>query len=157
PLKAAARAWRRIRSGGRNDQVDFSTESCLTPHVEMPADDFGALAHAGQSEMSLALVFENLRIDSLAVVAHAHLQLRVVVPNFDFDVTRVRVAKRIAQRLAGDAVDVVAEDRMQRPRRALDGDVDDGRVCVAGRGLRGRELVAERADGDREVVRVNRR
>ena len=43
----------------------------------------------------------------------------VPVGNFRFDMVRPRVAESIAQRLAGDAVNLVPHDRMQIPRRAF--------------------------------------
>ena len=62
---------------------------------------------------------QHLRVDPLAVVAHPHPKLPLVVAKLDFDLLGSGMTERIAQCLAGDAEDLVAHDRMQRPRRTL--------------------------------------
>ena len=61
-----------------------------------------------------------LRIDALSIVPDAHADLPCAIRDLRFDVTGLCVPERIAQRLARNAVDVVAQDRMQVARRALD-------------------------------------
>jgi hypothetical protein len=68
---------------------------------------------------------QHRRADTLTIVDDAHLKVTVVIADFDFNVTRVRMTERIAQRFAGDPVGFVADDWMQMPRRAFDGDIDD--------------------------------
>ena len=76
----------------------------------------GALTHVRQSPVPCASGVQVLRVDARPVVADAHAKLPCTVRDFRFDVTGVRVAERIAQGFAGDALDVVADDRMQVPR-----------------------------------------
>src|SRR5262245_14658335 len=148
PPGPPSRTRRGVGRSRRDRQLDLRAESGLAPQIETAADETGAFAHAGQAEVSLPWFVQHLRIDALPVVAHAHLKLLVVVPYRDFDVARAGVSERIAQRLARDAVDVVAENGMEIPGRAFDGDVHDHRGRVRLIGLVGRrELSAERANG----------
>jgi hypothetical protein len=64
------------------------------------------------------------RVDALAIVTNAQLKLAGVVADLHFNPTSPGVPERIAQRLAADPIDVVADDRAEGLRRTLDRDVD---------------------------------
>src|SRR5262245_50981790 len=110
------KAWcspARIHRGGGDCKIHLGAQARLTPHVEMAADKRGALAHAGQAEVSGPLFAEHRSLDALAVVSYPYLELLVVVPDFHFDPARLRVPEGITQSLAGDPVDVVPENRVK--------------------------------------------
>jgi hypothetical protein len=113
------------------------------------ADELGALAHARQAEVSTPFVRKHRSVDTLSIVPDLQPKLPGVVRDFHFDPASVRVAKGVAQRFAGNPVDIVAQDRMEIPRRALYGHMDDGAILVRSAGC---ELVAQRADRHGEIV-----
>src|SRR5215469_1298041 len=107
----------RIRHRRRNRQLNLGAEFQLTPHRQLSADKFRAFPHARQSVMSHAAArLQNLRINSFTVVPDAHPQLALVITDFDVNPSRARVVKRIADPLAGDAVHLVPQDRVQIAR-----------------------------------------
>ena len=145
------RATVRTRPG--NAQFHLRARIQLAPHGELAAYELRALPHAAQAEVPFpALRAQHLRVDPLAVVAHPHSKLPLVVADLHFDLLRSRVAEGVAQRLAGDAEDLVAHDRMQSARRALHFDMQRCSIAVLVR-----ELFAERPQRVGEVVRLGGR
>jgi hypothetical protein len=77
---------------------------------------------------------KNFGVNAFSVVPDPQPELRFVIPKFHFYLARLCVPEGITQRLAGNSVDFVPEDRMQVPWRAfhlylkggsiLDGPVD---------------------------------
>src|SRR5262249_37192805 len=120
----------------------------LTPALQTTANELGSFAHARQAPVSTPWFVDHGAIDSLSIVADAHLQLPVAVPDADVDSTRLGVAEGVTQRLTDDPVDVIANDRMQIARCAFD---TDAHGCGPRVGAIGRELVAERPHGDRQI------
>jgi len=97
--------------------------------------------------MSLASLIHHGRIDAFAVVRDSDAQA-VPVLDLRFDGLRFGMLECIAHRLERDAVDFVAQDRVDIPRRSLHPDIECGRT------FRG-HLVARRAYGPREIVRFD--
>src|SRR5262245_33687456 len=95
----------------------------------MTANQLGPLPHPPHAKMARPFFITPRRVDALAIVSYSHLQLPIVVADCHVDPARACVAKRITQRLAGDPVDIVPEDRVEIARPAFDGDIDDGRTC----------------------------
>jgi hypothetical protein len=60
----------------------------------------------------------NSRIDALSIIPNAQLERASAIPDIRFDIARLCVAERISYGLAGNRIDLVAQDRMQFPRRA---------------------------------------
>src|SRR5277367_3277248 len=111
----------RVSNGARNAELDLRAGIRLAPHIQAPSDKFGAFAHAVQAVMSgLPVLGENLWVDAFSVIANAHPELPVIVPDFHFDLLCLCMLECIAHRLAGDPEHFVAEDWMEVPRGALD-------------------------------------
>ena len=126
----------RVDDAGRKAQLHLRPCADFTPDRQFPADQCGAFRHAAQPVVSLQpLVGEHLRIDPLAIVAHAQSELLVVVADLDLDSPGLRMPEGVAQGFRRDLVDLVADDRMQIPRLALDGDAEFGRLSARSREL----------------------
>jgi hypothetical protein len=97
---------------------------------------------------------KKLRVNAFPVVRNPQPEFRFVVPEFHFDLARLRVPEGVAQRLGSNPVDFVAEDRMQIPWRAFHRYLKDGSILV---GPVGRELFSDGPYGNREVIRLDRR
>ena len=69
--------------------------------------------------MAGAALLQDFRCNALPVVPNSQPEQPVGVNDFGFNVVRPRVAERISQRLASNAVNLISNDRMQIPRRAL--------------------------------------
>ena len=95
------------------------------------------------------LFLKNLRVDALPVIPDPQAKLPFVIVDFHFDLPRLSVPRGIAQRLAGNPVDFVADDRMQVPRRAFYLHPQDGGIPVS---FIGCEFFSESADGQGKVV-----
>ena len=70
--------------------------------------------------MPFAPGVQNIRIDAAAIVSYQHTQVPRAVFEPDFDARRARVTKRVDQRLAPDAIHLVANQRMNRAHAAFD-------------------------------------
>ena len=95
-----------------------------------------------------------LRIDALSIVSKPHAKLACTVGDFRFDVIGVCVTEGVAQRFARNAVDVVADDRMQVARRAFD---RDRNITAPSRHRARIELFGQRGDRLRQFVAHDRR
>ena len=85
----------------------------------MPTNLLRSLAHARQPKVPGSMRGQGARVDALAIVTHAQLKLAGVVADLHFNPTGAGVPERIAQRLAADPIDVVADDRAEGVRRPL--------------------------------------
>jgi hypothetical protein len=65
------------------------------------------------------IVTEKLQVDAFSVVAQAQSELRLVIPDFQFDVVRLGVPKSVSQGLAGNPVDFVPHHRVKIAGRAF--------------------------------------
>src|ERR1700722_14567885 len=111
---------RRLESNvAGNREFHFRAGSGPAPDPEFGADSFSALAHAGQAPVSIASRLEHLRIDAAAVIAYQNPQLIEGVLDLDFDALGPGMEERIRQGFPADAVDFVAQDRVQRPGLAV--------------------------------------
>jgi hypothetical protein len=61
----------------------------------------------------------NLLIDAFSIVANPQAKLPLIVPDFGFNVARLRVPEGISQHLAPDPVDLVLKDGRQTPVRSF--------------------------------------
>src|ERR1700680_1888031 len=102
-----------------NAQLHFRARSDFTPDIELCADLLGALPHAWQTPMSVTSRVQELRINALSVIPDAQPKKPIAVSDIRFDLACVCMAERISQRLARNAVNVVAKDRMQFSRPPL--------------------------------------
>src|SRR5579871_2176910 len=101
-----------------------------------------------------ALLRQNCRVHTSAVVAHTQAESLMVVPDFHLDLARMRMAERIPQALRRDSVDFVAQDGVQVSRLARHGDAKSRGPMVAGIGG---EFLSQGIDGPRQVVGLDRR
>jgi hypothetical protein len=60
---------------------------------------------------------DHCRIDPLSIVPDPQLERSSVIRDLRFDIARLCVAESVSYRLASNGVDLVAQDRMQVPRR----------------------------------------
>jgi hypothetical protein len=93
--------------------------------------------------------FNKLAVHSYSIIPHPQPKLPLVIANFHFNSLRLRVVKRIAQRLAGNPIDFVPQDWMDSPRSALDGNVEVDGMLVS---RIGREFYSKSVYGLGEVV-----
>src|SRR5262249_25782838 len=85
--------------------------------------------------MSCASSIEHGWIDTSAVVPHSQPEPVRVVPEIDFDPHSWRVPEGVVQRFAGNAVDLVAQQRGERSRSAFDAHAEVGPFPCAGIGV----------------------
>ena len=95
---------------------------------QCPPDYGGAFPHARQTVVAARpLCLEHRAVDAPAAILHAQPELIAAVADVHVDARRLRVLERIAERLDGDLVDLVTEDRPEvagrplRPRREATG------------------------------------
>src|SRR5258708_4574267 len=93
-------------------------------------------------------------VNALSIVLDPQAKLAWVVADFHFDPRRVRVSKGIAQRLGGNPVDFVADERNEIPWCAFDLYPKLGTLRA---GLIGSESFSELADRRGKVVGDHRR
>ncbi len=134
----------------RRMQLHLRARSYFAPHIELRADLLCSLTHAWQTPMSIASRVQELRVNTLSIVPDAQPKKTCAVGDLGFNFTRPCVAERISQSLARNAVNVVAENRMQVARCALYGNVERGGVPLAIAG--GRELFTQRGHGLGQLV-----
>src|SRR5262249_9170261 len=104
----------------RNAQLHFSAGADFTPQTQVGADLNGALAHRRQPPVARASAAQVFRLDALAVVADPQPKLAGAIGDLRLDAFRLRVPEGIAERLAGNAMDVLADNRVQVARRTFD-------------------------------------
>jgi hypothetical protein len=100
----------------------FNLRACvlLAPDIELTAEAFATLAHPRKSPMACApAVNEDLWIDTNAVIAHPYSELPFTKGDFGLDMSGVCVLVCVANGLANDPVNVIAEDGDQLSRPAL--------------------------------------
>ena len=97
---------------------------------------------------SLAAGFEHLGINAAPVVANAQAKLARIIDDFHFDPPGQRVPEGIAERLAGNPVDFVPDQRWKISRFSFHLHRKLSAICAA---LAGRDAFA-RADRTRQVV-----
>src|SRR5208337_2514003 len=100
-----------VSDRSRDRQFHLGACALLAPDFQLSADRFGALAHARYAIVSRASFLEHARINTGAVIPHPHSELPRIIPDFDFDLLRPRMAEGIAQRFSGNAVDFIPQDR----------------------------------------------
>ena len=99
--------------------------------TSLPPMAIGAFPHAGQAKVPLApLPRQNRWINAFAIVPHTQPELLIVISNFNLDLPSLGMVKRVPQRLSGDPVDFVAQDRMQIARLAFNRDAKCRRAVV---------------------------
>src|ERR1700693_4063209 len=112
-----------IRIVGMYSQVYFGAVSLPAPDIQSCTDLPRPLAHARHSPMSgPPAVLKNLRIYATAVIANAQPQLGPGKRDFCFNLSRERMTKRVNQRLTADLTGVIADNRIQVARGALQSD-----------------------------------
>src|SRR5262249_44808141 len=129
--KKAAPTGGTVRQRTRYAQLHFGTGADFTPQAQFGTNLVGALTHVRQTKVSWPFCIQVLRVDALSIVPDAQAELTYSVRDLRFDVIGPRVKVRIAQRLARNAVHLLAKDRMQVPRRALDRGAEDHRAPLA--------------------------
>src|SRR5208337_5109844 len=71
------------------------------------------------------------RIHAFAVVPHAHPELTIIIPDFDFEMLRPGVPEGVAQRFGSNSVDFVAQHEMQTSYFAFNRDAKCRRPLVS--------------------------
>jgi hypothetical protein len=103
----------------------------LAPDSQLAARKSGAFAHTMHAIMSGApIASKNLWINPFSIIPYPQPKLPGVIVYFNFYLTRLRVPECIAQRLACDPVDFVAEYGMEIPRGAFHLYPTDGRRLI---------------------------
>ena len=91
--------------------------------TSLPPMQFAAFPHAGQAKMPLApLPRQNRWIDAFSIVPHTKPELLIVIPDFNLDLPSRGMVKGVAERLSGNPVDFIAQNRMQIARLTFHGD-----------------------------------
>src|SRR5271157_715935 len=98
-------------------------------------------------------LIKKLRVDALAIISHAQPEALVVVVDFHLNAPRLRVPEGIAQRLASNPVDFVAQNGMQTLRRASYIQAKRGNI---GAGDVGREFFRQVANRLRKIIGLDR-
>src|SRR5271165_4104998 len=98
-----------------NAQIDLGACAGCCPDLQLTADVPGALAHSGQAVVAGAALSRDFRINAASVITDTQAQQLFAIRDFRFYMARLRVVESVAHGLTGDAVDFVAEDRMQVP------------------------------------------
>src|SRR5271168_4715825 len=129
--KTAAAARLIVNYGAWNAQLYLRTRSGFAPQLQLRADLLGALAHAWQTPVSVPSGVKVLRVNPLSIIPDAQPKNTFAVGNLRFDLTCLCVAERISQRLARNAVNVVAENWMEAPRWALHRNAERRRTFLA--------------------------
>src|SRR5258706_6883543 len=122
--EAASTGGSAVRNLARDPQFHFRTRSSFAPHFESRADLLGTLAHTRQTPMSIATRVQQLRVDTFSIVPDKQPKQPIAVGDLHFDSLCLSMLERISQRLARDAVNVIAQDRVQLSRRSLDSNVE---------------------------------
>src|ERR1700691_5295198 len=117
--KTATAARLLVNNGAWNAQLHLRTRSDFAPHLELRADLLGALAHAWHTPVSVPSCVQVLRINPFSIVPDTQPKKTVAVCDVRFDLTCLRVAERILQRLTRNSVNVVAKNWAEVPRRAF--------------------------------------
>src|SRR5580704_13429432 len=117
--KTATAARLLVNNGAWNAQLHLRTRSDFAPHLELRADLLGALAHAWQTPVSIPSRLQVLRVNPFSIVPDTQPKKTVAVCDVRFDLTCLRVAKRILQRLTRNSVNVVAKNWADFPRGAF--------------------------------------
>src|SRR5262249_33782687 len=95
-----------------NGQLNLCAGIEFAPDLQLSAYQFGAFIHARQAVMAgLSVSGQDRGIDSFSVVTDAQAKLALVIPDFHFNMPGVRMPEGIAQRFAGNAEDVVPQQR----------------------------------------------
>src|SRR5215472_10448058 len=80
----------------RKPQFQFCSCIEFDPHRELSSHNLGAFPHTGQAVMSLTTLLRKHRwVNALSVVPHSQTELLIVIADFDFDLSRLGVAKRV--------------------------------------------------------------
>src|SRR5262249_13903547 len=90
-----------------NTQLDFRPGSQTAPDFETCTDSFGAFAHSGKAEVSVAAGLQHLFVDTTAIIANHDPHLSGSVFELDCNSRRAGMTKCIQQCLASNAVNVV--------------------------------------------------
>jgi len=136
--------------GSRNRELDLGTRIRRGPESESPADHCRALAHPAQPEVfPTSLLPQELRIDALAVIPDAQLELSLVVLELDLNACRPGMSICVAQRFTRDPIDLITYDRLEFSWRAFDPQAQrDEPLASRSRS----KLLADALDGIRQIV-----
>src|SRR5262249_15567521 len=122
--QARAQSLRGRRAEGhvaRDGELDLGPRARAAPEPEVSAHALRALAHARESPMAVAPGAQHFGVDAPAVVADEKPQLLWRVLHLQLDPGGVGVTDGVHQRLPPDAIDVVADHRVQRAGVSLAG------------------------------------
>ena len=126
-----------MRSAEAASELSAAIHAFATPHLQARADEFCALTHARQTEMTGTPMIENIRLHAFAIIAYSQHKLAFAIDDFCFDLMCLRVLERIAHGLDGNAVNLAIENRIEGSGRALHSHLDNGRPLA---GLSVRQL-----------------
>src|SRR5262249_54095717 len=93
-------------------RLDLRTGTGFAPDSQLSSHQLRAFVHTGQAVMTgAAAALENLLVDALSVVSNPQPEPALVVEDFHFDLTRLSVPERIAQRLDSNPIEFIPDDR----------------------------------------------
>src|SRR5882724_500835 len=85
-----------VRNGAWNAQIHLSAGSDLAPYVESRSDLLGALAHAGQTPVSIPSRIQELRVDALSVIPDTQRKKPFAIRDLGLDSICLCVMERIS-------------------------------------------------------------
>ena len=95
-------------------KLDLRTRIGLTPNMEAAAAALAALAHSGKSPVAGALTAcEDRSIYTYSIIAHADGEIGIPKNDLGLNMASLCVLVRVADRLAYDAISLVANDNSQ--------------------------------------------
>src|SRR5271169_6643001 len=102
-----------------HSQMNARSRAAITLDHNRGADAARVSVHAAKTEVSRPAVDAGLLIHPASVVFDGDLDCVFPEDDAHFDDARIRMAKRIRQRLAADAIHLVAYQRIDLARRSL--------------------------------------
>src|SRR5437868_6225804 len=108
--------------------LDRSSHIDAAPDAKLCADSLRALAHSEQAPVAFPARSHCFRVDAAVIIANCKPEVPGGILDFDIDRFRARMTERVNDRFSADAVNFIAEHRVQGPRSSLNYDTKlDGR------------------------------
>ena len=82
--------------------------------MQFGADPLGALPHSGQTPVLFASELQNVFVDAGPIVTHQELKLPWQIAQFSLYMRGLGMPKRVQDGFAADAIDLVAQQGVQR-------------------------------------------
>src|ERR1019366_4976595 len=113
----------------------FVPAPVASPHVQLPTDALGALAHSSGAVVASASFRDDSRVDALSIIPDVQLEQTSAIPDIRFDIASLCVAEGISYRFTSNRVDIVPQRFCSNSRLKAYSDVTT-RSVIAGEPLR---------------------